>query len=253
MNSQNLQEKAKTARLARYLTNCYSMELIEKAEAIWTSGDSFLFSYNDHGVDRLVYFSQNYEVLNQMLAMTDHGKYYLEFMAKDPGEYTPANTDLVARLVRLANPDCRSILTDSAVLQYWDESVGEYAEPKDAAEINDLLWSTFKTEVSHLLNENELKEVIQKKQVLIHRGESIDAVLQLDVLPKKFYVNQVINKGEKKTIHAMMLNQIKKYVDQGGKYIYAWVDEKNIASLKFHAKYGMKHDGMWNLVYSLEK
>ena len=246
-------EKARTARLARYLTNCYSMDLIEKAENIWISGDSFLFAYNDHGVDRLVYFSQNYEVLNQMLSMTGHGKYFLEFMTKDPDEYIPANSDLVARLVRLANPDCRNILTDSVVLQYWDDSVGEYAEPEDAAEINHFLWDTFKTEVSHLLNENELIEVIQKKQVLIHRGDFIDAVLQLDVQPKKFYVNQVINRGEKKTIHAMMLNQIKKYVDQGGKYIYAWVDEKNIASLKFHAKYGMKHDGMWNLVFCMEK
>ena len=43
--------------------------------------------------------------------------------------------------------------------------------------------------------------------------------------------------------------KIYEYIESGGKYMYAWVEENNIASLKFHQKYGMRHDGMWDLIY----
>ena len=47
----------------------------------------------------------------------------------------------------------------------------------------------------------------------------------------------------------MLQNRLKPYVEQGGKYVYAWIEKNNIASLKFHSKYGLAHDGMWNMVY----
>ena len=72
-------------------------------------------------------------------------------------------------------------------------------------------------------------------------------------MPKKFYINQVVNQGERKTIHAILLNRLEAYTNAGGKYLYAWVEDKNTASLKFHEKYGMKHDGMWSMIYSIER
>ena len=71
-------------------------------------------------------------------------------------------------------------------------------------------------------------------------------------MPKKFYINQIINKTGKEVIHAMLLSRLDQYRKSGGKYLYSWVEEANIASLKFHNKYGMEHDGMWNLVYRLK-
>ena len=56
-----------------------------------------------------------------------------------------------------------------------------------------------------------------------------------------------------KIIHAMMLNRLKKYSETGGRYIYAWIDEKNIASIKFHKKYGMEPDGIWDIIYFTER
>ena len=72
-------------------------------------------------------------------------------------------------------------------------------------------------------------------------------------MPKKFYINQIVNKGKREIIHAILLNRLEEYIKAGGKYLYAWVEERNIASVKFHEKYGMKHDGMWSMSYSIER
>ena len=54
-------------------------------------------------------------------------------------------------------------------------------------------------------------------------------------------------------IHALLLNRLAEYAETGGKYLYAWIEDKNTASIKFHKKYGMRHDGMWNMIYSVER
>ena len=131
----------------------------------------------------------------------------------------------------------------------------EFANEQDAEEINKILWVTFHTEISHLLSDDELRDKIRDEQITVHRNKDnhIDALLQADIMPKKFYINQVVNKGEKKAVHAILLNRLEQYIGAGGKYLYAWVEDKNIASMKFHEKYGMKHDGMWSMIYKIER
>ena len=252
---QYIVERIKNAKRLRFLSNCYSTNPLEKANDLWELGDSFLFSAEDHGVQRLYYFAKGYEELEKLIAMIKPGKYCFELITKNPDEYVPKGSSVIARLMRLANADCSTVFNGSPVLQYRDDSVGTMACVKDAHEINQLLWKTFQTEVSHLLMDRELAELIQNGQVFIHKdeGERIDTVLQVEVMPKKFYINQVINKAEKSIIHAILLNQLYRYVQNGGKYLYAWVENSNIASMKFHGKYGMVHDGLWNMVYRIER
>ena len=253
MDKQIIFEKVKTARLQRFLNNCYSMDVVERCTNLWSSGDEFVLSYEDHGIQRLTFFAKSWESLNELLKQIEDGHRYLEFMTKDPEAFIPNGFSLTARMMRLANPDCRSVFEeDSPVLQYRDPTIRENAGTEDAKEINRILWNTFHTEISHLLTDEEVTERI--RQFTIHRGNGlIDAVLQADVMPKKYYINQIVNKGEKKNIHALLLNGLEEYIAQGGKYLYAWVEDKNIASQKFHQKYGMTHDGMWNMLYCLEK
>ena len=253
MDVNYLIEKIKKGRSLRFQSNCYSLEYIENSEKIWEMGDSFLFSYEDHGVKRLSFFIEKYEDLDQLLAKIDKGKYYIEIMTNNPEEYSNSQLRVVAKMQRMSNPDCRNIFSDELLMGYKNDSITEIAKIDDTAEINSILWNTFNTEVSHLLTDEELKAVIENKQVFIHRSDKIDAILQADIKPKKFYINQVINKAEKNVIHAIVLSQLEKYIKNGGKYLYAWVDETNIASVKFHKKYGMQHDGMWNIVYCLER
>ena len=56
---------------------------------------------------------------------------------------------------------------------------------------------------------------IREGQISIHRNKegNIDAILQAEEMPKKFYINQIVNKAEKNVIHAILLNRLKKYIE----------------------------------------
>ncbi len=256
MDRQSIYEKVKKAKLLRFATNCYSMDTVRTCNKIWSRGDEFVFSYEDHGIQRLIFFAKEIYTIDSLFTELDGGQYFLEFMTKNPEEYVPDKSMKLASMMRYANADCRSVFeSDSQVIQYKDAVSVESACEQDATEINRLLWSTFHTEISHLLSNDELIEKIKAGQLTIHRSldEHIDALLQADVMPKKFYINQVINKGNREVIHAILLDRLEEYIKAGGKYLYAWVEDTNIASIKFHKKYGMKHDGMWSMIYRIER
>ena len=97
MDVNYLSEKIKKGRVLRFLSNCYSLECIDNSEMIWEMGDSFLFSYEDHGVKRLSFFAENYDVLDKLLSKIGKGKYYIEIMTDNPDEfiwYPSGNTNL---------------------------------------------------------------------------------------------------------------------------------------------------------------
>lgn len=252
MEGQRVYQRIRDARRIYPFTNIYSTDAAAHANQVWEGKKGFLFSFEDHGVNRLGFFVEDKNELPELLRRVEVGRYYLEYMTKDEKEFIPG-LQSVARMKRLANPDCRTVFEESGVLLYQDNAIGEMAKPEDAPEINRLLWSVFHTEVSHLLWDDELAASIRKGQITVHRDGGIDAVLMADVMPRKFYINQIVNQGEKKIIHAMLLNRLARYIENGGKYLYAWVEEGNTASMKFHAKYGMKHDGMWDMIWLLER
>lgn len=256
MDKQILYEKIRIAKAKRLLNNCYTPDVVEKADKLWPAGDEFVFTYGDHGINRLVFFAREWDSVNKLLELLDQGQYYLEFMTRNRDEYIPMGADLRAAMMRFSNPDCRGVLAPgSLVAPYKDSAVVEAAKESDAEEINELLWSIFHTEVSHLSTDDEMREKIRAEQVSVHRNEhgDIDALLQAEVRPKRFYINQIVNKTERQVIHAILLKRLEKYIEEGGRYLYAWVEAQNIASLKFHEKYGLKHDGMWSMIYSVKR
>ena len=249
-------EKIKAANNRRLLTNCYSMDVIECCQGIWAQGDEFIFSYEDHGIQRLVFFAKEWESVDRMLAQIGGGRFFLEFITKEPNEYVPNMSTQVAAMMRLSNPHCQDVFeVNSPVIKYKGAVAVESAREHDTKEINEILWSTFHTEISHLLSDKELIERIKAGQLTIHRNAEnrIDAILQADVKPRKFYINQIVNKSDREVIHAILLDRLEKYIESGGRYLYAWVDNKNVASIKFHEKYGMKHDGLWSMIYCIER
>lgn len=251
MDKKIIYEKIKNNKHS--LTNCYSIDVVENSTQLWSRGNDFAFSYEDHGIERLVYFANDWNSVNELLRLVERGRYYLELITRNIDNYIP-EANLLTKMRRVANPDCRSVFAEtSSVLKYQDAHVGELAREDDAEEINRLLWRVFHTEISHLLSDDELRQKIRLGQVTVHRDGDIDAILQVEVLPKKFYINHAMNISNKKIIHAILLNRLEKYVKNGGKYLYAWVEDTNIASLKFLEKYGMTHDGMWSMIYCLER
>lgn len=249
----------KLQNTGRLLTNCYSQDVMMQAEELWDSEKGVLFSYDDHGIKRLIYYTLEKEELGRLLKQAGGGKeYVLDFLTRNAGEnkevLESAGFQVFARMMRVSNPNCGNMLAELPVMTYFDDTVGYAADISETHEIKEKMWLVFDTRVSHLLDEDELMEVIMRKEIDIHRNQAgeIDAFLQALVQPKRFYINQIYNSAEKNVIHAMLLKRLQKYAAEGGQYLYAWVEEGNSASLKFHGKYGMKPDGMWNMVYMKE-
>ena len=175
----------------RPITNCYSMSMVDMADEIWQFNESCIFSLNDHGVNRLIYFAENENALEQLLKLPEGGTYFLEFMTRNEYDQESVLTEggfvNHARMKRLINSDCR-VLGDVRFL--GDGETGAVARTEDVHEINELLWSVFHTEISHLLTDEELTIEIEKGHTRIHRDSNgqIDALLQAYVMPKKFYI-----------------------------------------------------------------
>ena len=252
MEKETIYQRLMEMRRSRPLTNVYTTDVVERATDLWMEEDGFLFSYEDHGISRLAYCVTSLDVLLRLIRKVQSGTHYMEFMTAEDLDFAP-DLELVTRLKRLANADCRTVFDDPVLCRFRDEAIGEIARPSDAHEINQILWAVFHTEISHLLWDDEIEERIGKGMFTVHRADEIDAVLMADVMPKKFYINQIVNRGDRRNIHAMLLNRLWDYVQGGGKYLYAWVEEGNIASIKFHGKYGMRHDGMWSVLWRLKR
>lgn len=249
-------EKVKIAISNQFLSNCYILDVVSKSNNLWEIDNGFIFSYEDHGIERLIYFVKEWSLLDKLLLMVTDGKYYLEYVTKSSSNCDIKNVKTITKMIRLSNPGCNSVFSNgSEVLKYKDAVLVEKAKVSDTETINKMLWSTFHTEISHLLYDDELRKKIENGEITIHRNNSgkIDALLQAEVLPKRFYINQVINKTDKQVIHAVLLKRLEEYVSKGGKYLYSWVEENNIASMKFHKKYGMKEDGTYSMIYCIER
>ena len=251
----------KLKQQGRFFSNIYSDGVIENAEELFVNESAIILFCPDHGVRRLHYCYTDQNCFLELLRsdeIREDRNTVIELMARDKTEnqeaFAYAGFSQIAALMRMSVKNCEQVIKDSDIGRYQDDTVGVFPEARDAEEINKVLWSIFDTRVSHLQSNEEIAESIRQKEITVHRNEKgcIDAVLQVKVQPRKFYVNQVYNSADRSVIHAMLQTRLSEYFLQGGKYVYAWIERDNIASQKFHEKYGLKHDGTWNLVYCPE-
>ena len=159
INNEELEQKVAYARANKFISNCYSKEVIREATSVWKEKNSFIFSYLDHTINRLIFFVEEWEDINILTNKIEEGIFYMEIMTKNPDEYIPKGMNGVVKMLRFANPDINSIFkNDNPNLQYMNPQYGEIATVERTEEINKLLWSSFHTEISHLLYDDELKD-----------------------------------------------------------------------------------------------
>lgn len=186
----------------------------------------------------------------------NHDEYVIEVITKEDKLYQKeiegCGFHIHAKMMRISNPDVSGIFSGQyEIIKYFSEGIGRRAVEKDTSMIHKMLSDIFDSRIGHLPTLEETRDRIKDGQFYVAENADgqIALILQRVVAPKSFYINQIYNGLRKNDIHAVLLNELKKYTDNGGKYVYAWVDEKNIASLKFHKKYGLQHDGIWDIVY----
>lgn len=233
-----------------------------KEEQQWetaVSPESILILNVDQGVRRLLFYTTDFCDLRKILrtSLVRGEEYVLEIVSKDGGLYQEELEDIgfveIARLSRVSVKDISPVFQgENEIGRMVDPSIPSAANEEDADSILEILWNVFDTRISHLPDRDEICRSIEKDFVCIYKDRDLNvrAILQSVEAPKSFYINQVYNSERKEVIHSIMYEKLKSYYVRGGRYVYAWVDETNLASLKFHAKYGMQPDGLYTCVYS---
>ena len=258
-----MQKIERLSRYGRIQTNDYKKSWLQKEPEseieAYDTDSSLIIIQHENGVNRIVYYSLDFVGFHELFDRLDAQEYCIEFLSKDREDkeelFTSLGLKVLARMMRLTNQNCQRIFLDTSfVLSYFNPKIPCMATEKDTEEIYQTLWKIFDTRISHLPNMTELSASIARQEVSIARNSDgvIQAILQAKVQGQKFYINQVYNAGEKHMIHAIMLERLKRYCDAGGNYLYAWMEENNIASVKFHNKYNMNPDGTWDLLYVRE-
>lgn len=236
------------------LSNCYSNSYFEHADSLYETDGSFAFLYNDNGVLRLVYFAKDNKALQSLLKQVEK-ECVVSFLTKDPDEHRKdieeSGFKQLARMRRMSTTNISSGLTNPVITPYKDMIRSVLATSEDTEKISALLTQVFDTRISRLPSKEQLLKDIADGDISLYKNESGDirALVYCIIQPKKFYVNQYYNGAHTGVIHAILLNLFEEYVKNGGEYVYCWIDENNVASNKCMAKYGMTHDGMWEVLY----
>ena len=242
-------------------SNCFMQFNKEQDWETLTSSKSLCIIKREYGANRLWFYTIDFDDLNFLIrnCLDSNDEFIVDILTKEK-TFLKKNIEQLGfveytKMMRLSCSDISlSMNNNSEIQRYYNPNIGIKAGLDDAVDVFKKMWEIFDTRISHLQTIDELKESIRRGEIYIQRNNNgeVAAFLQRILEPKRFYINQIYNGMQKEIIHAILLNELRKYNNNGGKYVYAWVEEKNIASHKFHEKYGLKHDGLWNVVYRIK-
>ena len=227
----------------------------DKEWEVLETEQSLIIIITEKEIKRIVFYTVNFEDLKQLIQNVGENV-VIEVISKDKNYLKDAIERIgFKKLITQVKISCKKVSevfdANSEIIKFYNPLIGELALESDADEINDILWSTFDTRSSHLKTKAELSKQIARGEFYVHRNENnrIDMLIQQVSSLKAFYFNQVINKGDKTIFHALTINLLKRYCDNGGEYVYAWVNEDNVASFKYFSKYKLMEDGIYNSIY----
>lgn len=133
------------------------------------------------------------------------------------------------------------------------ESNYRYATQEDAEAIYKMLYETFSPFTSHLVNMEELKEQIDKREVVVAPPEGpITGLLTFWYQGRKLYMEHAINRGESVNMHSMYFSVLEKAAKDGINVCDTWVEINNIPSMKFGNRYGFVNERLHNFAFVKE-
>lgn len=254
MTSENVLVKInEIKKKGRIYSNCYiSFASLPKQEwKTYVSEKTLVISDFEGGANRLFFYTIDFVDFANVIKLINEN-HTIEIISKNKNEFE--NELTLAGYVKLAclkRVSVRDITSYIDVKKYlYVKNMCEYAIESDTAEILSLLEKNFDTRISHLSDFDTLKKDIANGECYIVREKNkIVSYVQIKKTAKSLYINQIINEGKKDRFHSLVSEIFSLYNCDGGKYVYAWVEENNIASLKFFSKYGLEEDGLYTSTY----
>ena len=149
----------------------------------------------------------------------------------------------------VSKDDCQFKRSHSEILdQYYDESIGEIATEEDVKEIHDLLCSVFDWRKDHIPSYETIKELVEKRWMLIyrHRGR-IQALYAYQIQGKKFYSNISYNALAAPVLYCLEKKAHEYVVNHYDiREKYSWIDITNKKSLRRNT---LDFDDVYDMIY----
>lgn len=244
----------------KIITNYFTFNYNNKIINIYKDEKSIFFIIEDNMVFRGYFFSTDEDNLSLLLKKVKE-ECIVEILTKDePLKYD--NIFLSSGFVfnsifkRYSNDNLKLKLNESIPNKLKNlefRKYGKIATLDDVDLLHNKLYETFDHRTSHLPEKDEIANMILNNQIVIEKeNNDVVAFLIYKIEGCKYYVNQIYNSVNSEVIHSILYNSIIDSMKKNVNYAYAWIDENNIRSIKFHEKYGMRFDGLSSISYIKE-
>lgn len=242
----------------RPLTNFYdNIPKNRNIVSVYNKEKSIVFCVDDNSVYRGYFYSSDLDELQDLLGKLNKNTIVDIITKKENLDVSillnKSGFEKYAIFKRASNPNICEFdeINNAEYLENKLDNLGKYAELRDLKLIHSKLYKIFNPYTSHIMTVDELEYMIINKQVMVNiTNNDLVSFLIFRIEGCKFYINHVYNNGDRKIIDYIMKKSLTKYInDFKINYLYSWIDEKNVRSIRFHERYGMKFDGLIDFIY----
>lgn len=122
---------------------------------------------------------------------------------------------------------------DRLLYDMYKPDCGDYAVEDDLPLIQELLVRVFEPKVDHLYKEDELKEMIKKKEILLYKVKNhIESLYIYKTEGKCLYSAYSYNNATADILYSLERRAREKAREKGVKFMYAWFNEDNYKALR---------------------
>lgn len=223
--------------------------------------ETLIFMYNDHGINRVYFYSCNEEELKKCLNELPLNSIF-DYITRNPEEYKELFIDCkydVFALFQRMVPKKMSFdekekfekrMSSIRKANTYNEEHVCIASLSDAEQIYNKLYEVFDPRTSHFCSVDELCKLIENKWVYIHKENNrINAIYIYKIEGKKKYGYQLYNDGPVEIIYSLCMKADEEIAKQDIKYSYGWVDSKNRRAIRFNEFFGSRLDDLYDVIY----
>ena len=227
------------------LSNYYNQPISDNDELYYSAKSAILCcKFQDY--NRLYIITHDKVDLLLLFKQLSNGKYVVNYPAKR------SNIEFDELLMSLGFKHIKTYQRMSTTnISAWSNiNEIQYANNND---INDIIYllnvdSGFVNYLDYLPNENELKELIKRKGVIVNRVDGhVNGVIIYEVFGKRFYLRLWMDKSGNGLKLLFDVHTVMK--EAGATYVYWWVDSNNKDVIKIHKFMRGKLDGLNDYIF----
>lgn len=220
---------------------------------------SIVFGIQDHLVYRVYFYTAAIDELPDLLRKYP-GEATIDILARGCDDVEPLFSKLTqagygrhAVFQRYHIPDLQKGIYSKIPEDFQGldtKRYGRYAAEAEAGEILRMLQDTFDPKESHLQDLQELKRMIQNKNVrVISENDKIVTLITFWQEGKKLYVEHAINIGRREYMHCLYLSTLENALSQGINYVYTWISSINERIRRFISRFGYEKEDVVDYIY----